>query len=226
MKILKKFYFLIIFFLLPFSANSTGLPVMDVGAIAELFQETSMLKSELEKLKSGQYEWSNAQGLINNLGAAVNQTNSLAYSSSNVNQEFQQAYPGYVPPQNYSQQYQSNANMTLNMLNGVLQSMGSNAQDFQNENSRLKFLQQQSQSASGQMQAIQAATQIASEMVTQQQLLRQTMIAQTNAQAAYYATQVQNDASARAELQQVIQTGSTNVPAYGSSGHQLTTPTF
>lgn len=114
--------------------------------------------------------------------------------------------------------------MTLNTLNSVLQSMGTNAQDFQNENARLAFLQRQSQSAKGQTQAIQASSQIASEMVSQTQLLRQTVIAQTNAQTAYYATQVQNDASAKAELEHVIQSGSTNVPAYGTSGHSLNPP--
>jgi P-type conjugative transfer protein TrbJ len=222
-----------LYFVLPFSAKAMGYPVFDftnminMGLhLEQLKSQTLALKAELEQLSGNQFAWGNAQTLINNLGGIVNQTNSLSYSSSNLNQKFQQAFPGYNPPQDYSQQYKTNTNMTMNTLNGILQSLGSSAADFQNENSRLTFLQQQSQSAQGQTQAIQAATQIASEMVSQQQLLRQVMVAQTNAQTTYYANNIQNEASAKAELQQVIQSGSTNVPAYGTSGNNLTTPEF
>lgn len=215
-----------------FSAYAT-MPVIDYAALIQLGNELSQLKSEtnyiqqaLQGLQGNQYQWSNVQGLINNLGAIVQQTNGIAYSASNVNQQFQDAYPGYQAPQNFSQQYEDNANLTLNTLNGILQSMGSSAQDFQNENTRLQFLQQQAQSAQGQTQAIQASAQIASEEVSQIQLLRQTVIAQSNAQAAYEATEIQNDASSKAELENIINAGSTNVPGYGTSGHQLNPPNF
>lgn len=216
--------------ILPLSAKA-DLPVIDFSTLFQLIQQLKVLKdqsqyiqSELQQLKAGQYQWSNVQGVINNLGSIVSQTNGISYSASNINQRFQLAYPGYQPPQDYSQQYKNNATLTLNTLNGVLQSIGSSAQDFQNENTRLAFLQQQAQSAQGQTQAIQASAQIASEMVSQVQLLRQTVIAQTNAQTSYYATKIQNDASAKAELQSVIQSGSTNVPSYGTSGHSLNLP--
>ena len=117
-------------------------------------------------------------------------------------------------------------NTTQNTLNGVLQSLGSSANDFQNENTRLSFLQNQAQSATGQTEAIQAASQIASEQVSQLQLLRQTIIAQTNAQATYYAAQMQQQASSQAELSQVINNGSTTSPAIGQSGNQLSLPNF
>lgn len=227
----KNLLFFILFFF-AYSANAT-LPVIDYATLIQLGnqlmqlkQQTQYIQQQIQMLKGDQYQWSNAQGLINNLGSIVNQTNGIAYSASNVNQKFQQAYPGYQAPQDFNQQYKNNVNMTQNTLNGVLQSMGSSAQDFQSENTRLAFLQRQSQSAQGQTQAIQASAQIASEMVSQIQLLRQTVIAQSNAQTAYYATQIQNDASSKAELEKVINSGSTNVPSYGSSGHQLNSPDF
>jgi P-type conjugative transfer protein TrbJ len=108
----------------------------------------------------------------------------------------------------------------------VLQSGGQSAQDYQTENTRLAFLQSQVQSANGQTQAIQAAAQLASEMVSQMQLLRQAIVAQTNAEIVYDATQLQTQASKQAELGNVIQSGSTNVPPYGSSGDPLSIPNF
>lgn len=210
-----------------------AMPVIDVASLiqlgnqlVQLKQQTQYIKQQLDILKDSQYQWSNAQGLINNLGAIVNQTNGLAYSAANLHQKFQQAYPGYQAPQNFNQQYKNNVNTTLDTLNGVLQTIGANAKDFQSENTRLQFLQRQSQHAQSQTQAIQASSQIASELVSQIQLLRQTMIAQTNAQTVYYATQIQNEASSRAELASIINAGSTKVPRYGTSGHPLTVPIF
>lgn len=232
MKKTYKNFLLVVLITLPFSANAT-MPVIDFAALIQLAEqlaqmkaETQYIQQELQVLQGNQYQWGNAQGLINNLGAVVQQTNGIAYSASNISQKFQQAYPGYQAPQNYSQQYKDNTNMTLNTLNGVLQSVGTSAQDFESENTRLAFLQRQSQSAQGQTQAIQAASQIASETVSQIQLLRQTVIAQTNAQTAYYATKVQNDASRQAELEKVMTAGSTTVPTYGTSGHTLNAPDF
>jgi P-type conjugative transfer protein TrbJ len=230
MKNIYKLFFVAYLFLYSIFSYAM-LPVIDAASLIQLGnqlmqlkEQTKLIQIQLQQLKGDQYEWSNAQGLINNLGSVVSQTNGISYNASNIDGKFRQAYPGYQPPQNYSQQYKDNSNMTLNTLNGVLQSMGTSSQDFQNENVRLKFLQQQSQNAEGQMQAIQASSQIASEMVSQIQILRQTVIAQSNAQTAYYATQVQKDASERAELDKVISSGSTTMPAYGTSGHPLNPP--
>ncbi len=210
-----------------------AIPVIDYAALIQLGnqliqlqEQTRCIQQQLQRLKDNQYQWSNAQELLNKLGSIVDQTNTIAYSASNVNQQFQHAYPGYQAPQDFNAHYKNNVNLAQNTLRGVLQAMGSSAQDFQRENNRLSFLQRQSQSAQGQTQAIQASSQIASELVSQIQLLRQTVIAQSNAQTAYYATQIQNDASSQAELEKIINSGSTNVPSYGTSGHPLNSPDY
>jgi P-type conjugative transfer protein TrbJ len=230
MKFFLKINILFLTLVMPITTHAM-MPVIDLGAITQLMYQLSQLKTqteyistELKQLKGNQYQWSDAQGVINNLGSVIQQTNGISYNASNIDSQFRKAYPGYKAPENFSDQYKNNSEMTLNTLNGVLQSVGTNARDFQDENTRLKFLQAQSQSAQGQTQAIQAASQIASETVSQIQLLRQTVIAQTNAQTTYYATNIQNEASSRAELEEVISAGSTTVPAYGSSGHSLNPP--
>lgn len=239
MKHLKVFVVLLIVILLPNLAFAQ-MAVFDVASYTKLVaeynqmlnqamllqQQANYLHQELSTLNSNQYQWSNAQSLINQLGNVVNQGNSLSYNAQNISQQFQQQFPGYQSPQNFNQQYQQNINSTMNTLNGVLQTVGMSAQDFTNENSRLAFLQNQVTSAQGQTQAIQASAQISSEMDSQLQLLRQTMIAQTNAQTAYYAQQLQNQASSEAQVNSVINAGSTTVPAYGSSGNYLTIPNF
>lgn len=209
------------------------MPVIDFAVAAQLAQQLSelerhadYLKQQISVLSPGQYQWSNAQNLINELGTVMNQTTSLAYSSDDLESRFKSAFPGYKAPQDFNAQYRNNMTQSQNTLNGVLQSMGTNARDFQNENKRLAFLQNQAQNAQGQTQAIQASSQLASETVSQIQLLRQNVMAQTNAEVSYYATQLQNEASSEAELNQIISAGSTSLPGYGNSGDSLEIPDF
>jgi P-type conjugative transfer protein TrbJ len=232
MNVIKKLFalsfssFLFISFLTFLPVTSQAMIVFDPAVFGKLIQELAqseqqlmVLKQQLDALKQlnpSQYQWSNAQGVINNLGNVISQANGIAYSGQNLQAQFQKNFPGYQAPDNYSQQYQQIVSTTLNTLNGVLQSVGSSAQDFQNENSRLAFLQQQAQSAIGQTQAIQASAQIASEQVSQLQLLRQTLMAQINAQTTYYAGQVQKEASANAELDQLIGDGNKKSVPFGS----------
>lgn len=204
------------------------MPVIDFGAIAQLASQAKVMKQQLESLQlelkqlgEKNYQWSNAQSLINQLGDLVQQKQGLAYNAKGLDSQFRQAYPGYSAPQNFEQQYEHNTQQTLNTLNGVLHNMGLSAKDFTDENARLAFLQRQSQNSTGQLQAIQASSQIASESISQLQLLRQVMISQTNAQTTYYATQIQNEASERAQLSQIIGVGNQKIPAYGSSGTPL-----
>ncbi len=145
----------------------------------------------------------------------------MFYTSSNLQSDFEALYPGYKAPTNYQEEYKQNVNSTLNTLDGVLISMGASANDFKSESARLANLQSQVSQAQGQTQAIQASAQLLSEAIVQLQLLRQTLIAQSNAQTAYYAQQIQKEASAQAEFTRFIQSGSTNVPAYGSSGESI-----
>lgn len=195
-----------------------------VAEVAKLTQQIRYLEQELKTLANAPYQWNTVQNTINELGHAINQANTLAYNAQNLDTQFKKTYPGYQSPKNYVEQYQQIVNTTVNTLNGVLNSLGTNAKDFQQENTRLAFLQSQAQNVVGQTQAIQAASQIALEQVSQMQLLRQTLMAQTNAQTAYYVAQTQKEASAKAELEQVVQTGEQTVPAYGTSGNTLSVP--
>lgn len=202
-----------------------------VAQTAKIGEEINLLKSQLtsinkalEQLKNSQYQWSNAQKIIQDLGKTVQQAKGLAYNASNLDQQFKQYFPGYQSPENFSQFYQDLVSKTQNTFNGVLQTERNNSNNFGNEQTHLSFLQKQVQNAQGQTQAIQAAAQIASEQISQLQLLRQAIVAQTNAQTVYYAEQVQQQATARAQENQIINAGSTTAPKIGHSGQSLNIP--
>jgi P-type conjugative transfer protein TrbJ len=231
-----KPYWIIPFLFIPLTVYAE-LPVVDLASIAQLTMvvdkldqlkaQTQYLKQELDAIKtlrSNQYQWGNVSDLINQLGENIEEANGIAYSAQNLGEQFKATFPGFQAPDNYSQQYQNIVQKTNETLEGVLQSSGESARDFSHENSRLAFLQQQAQNAQGQTQAIQAASQIASEEVNQTELLRQAVIAQTNAETTYYAADMQTKASQQAEFTQVIQAGSQEIPPYGTSGSPIIIP--
>jgi len=225
--------FLFLWLLLFSKVSFAMMPVIDAAALAQLANQLTELKTQtqsmqqtLKTLSGNQYQWSNTENFLNQLQNTMQKTQGMTYQTDQLQEQFQKAYPGYQSPGAFQKQYQTNVNTAQQTFSGVMQSLSLHAQHFQNENNHLSFLQQQAQNAQGQTQAIQASSQIASEIVSQQQLLRQTVMTQSNAQTAYYATQLQAEASSRAELESVIHGGSTKIPDYGSSGHALASPEF
>lgn len=212
------------------------IPVFDGTVFARLGEELIQMKKEVSLLKeqlnaikqldASQYDWSNTQNIINKLGQTLEREQALNYNAQNLDEKFKSLFPGYTPPDNFEAQYKDILKSTLNTLNGNLDTLHINSGDFASENQRLSFLQRQAMSAKGQTQAIQAASQIASENVSQLQLLRQTVMSQSAAQTSYYAAQLQLKASQEAELSEVIGAGSKEIPQYGTSGNYLTIPNF
>lgn len=232
--------FISLLFLIPFSAQAQ-LAVFDgavymqtymnymqlVSQITVLQQQASYLQQSLNAIKTiggSDYHWSDVSDKINQLGGVIQQSNGLSYSAQNLGSQFQKAYPGYQAPKDFNQQYQQNINTTMNTLNGSLQSLNMSAADFSNEPKRIAFLQSQVKNAKGQTQAIQASAEISTEVVSQLQLLRQTMMAQSNAQSVYYAQQLQTQASNDAGLRQMLENTDAKPEGYGSSGQYVHVP--
>jgi len=162
---------------------------------------------QVAKLTNSKYDWRGLQNDINNLGDIIAQAQGIAYSARGLDQVFSENFPGYQSQQGYLKQYESISNAAQNTLNGVLQSASQSAEYFKDTEKRLNDLKKASESAVGVTSAIQAASQIAIEQIEQLQLLRQMIIAQINAQTVYYATRIQKEASAKAELDAVVAKG-------------------
>ena len=198
--------------------------VSQIKLLQEQANELNQSLKAIQTLGKGQYQWSDVSNQINQLGAVIESTRGLSYSASHLTDQFQKAYPGYESPHDYNQQYEQNLNTTLNTLNGSLQSLHMSAEDFTNEPKRIEFLKSQVQNAQGQTQAIQASAQISTEVISQLQLLRQTLMTESNAQGVYLAQQTQSDASDEAGFHQMLTNGSTQWINYGQSGHTIQLP--
>ena len=200
-----------------------------VAQLAQLEQQAAYLKRSLNAIKTlgaGDYHWSDVSHQIDQLGNVIQETKGISYNSENLNTQFQKAYSGYKAPQDFNAQYQQNMDTTLNTINGSLQSFNMSALDFANEPKRLSFLESQVQNAPGQTQAIQASAEISSEVVSQLQLLRQTIMSASNAQNVYYANQLQNEASNSAGLKSMLEHTDAKPQRYGASGNTIHIPHF
>ena len=122
----------------------------------------------------------------------------IAYNQANLDQNFTVKFGGfgYAPSTNFPANYKSWSQTSLDSTQHSLDAANLQATQLNSEAALMAQLNTSSQSASGQMQAIQAASNIASEQVDQLMKLRQLMMADMQSKAAFQASQTQIAASA------------------------------
>ena len=89
---------------------------------------------------------------------------------------------------------------TKDTVQGALQSLKLQEQDLQSDEAVMAALQRQSQSAVGQLSAVQAANQIALHQTTQLKKLQKTIMTQSNLQAEWIAHQNDQEAARQAQI--------------------------
>jgi P-type conjugative transfer protein TrbJ len=139
------------------------------------------------------------QADINALAQVVQGGQALAYSLGNLDQLFRTTYPGYTTtPTVYYQSYQHWSQTSLDTTRGALRAAGLQGQQLQSEQSVIAALQSMSQTADGQMQALNVLAQIAEFQVQQLMKLRQLMMADVSSKQAYQAAAIQRQAASEA----------------------------
>lgn len=217
-----------------YTANSSTMANMAVQiahSAVQLQQQYQMLMNQIQNLQNVPNQvWDNAQQNIDQLSGEIQQGQSLAYSMSNLDSAFKQEYPGYADSQeattNYSKAYQGWVKTNQDTMNGVLDQMHTSYQQLGSEEALNAQLAQQAQSAQGRMQAIQVGSEIASQEVSQLQKLKATIMAQTNAQAEYYAYQTQKDAIQQKSVDEVLNGASDIYPHYQEDSNFGLIPSF
>lgn len=136
----------------------------------------------------------------------------ISYSLSTVDGKFKQLYPGYgATSADYSRAYRDWSGNTLNSVKNALSLISAHSENFTTEQGMVNELVAKSQTAGGQLQALQAGNQISVAMVGQMQQLRQLQMAQANAQMAYMSGQQAKQDSSDASLRGYFNRGTTRV---------------
>lgn len=154
-----------------------------------------------DNLKS--FVWQRAQRDIRDLAGLYNNTRALAHTAANLDSQFGKHYGSYDrylsdtggasmrgSYQRWADESYDNAKMAM-LVGGMQSSM------LNDEDELMNTLINQSNTATGRMQALQIANQIAGQQVQQTQKLRQLLIAQVNMQSNAMA--LANDRQSRTD---------------------------
>ena len=174
-------------------------PSMFARQLEQLQEETASVTDLAQQLQymvknttgGGAGVWQSNQNLLTNLGGLISEQQGLSYTFQGLAQQFQQLYPGYNAASTPgAQSPMASADTTLNTLNGALQSVQTQADNFQGEQATLQMLEMKNQTAVGRLQAIQVSNEIALAQVQQVQMLRQLVMAGMNSQNIVAANQL------------------------------------
>ncbi|MFC0697967.1 hypothetical protein [Paraburkholderia humisilvae] len=128
----------------------------------------------------------------------------IDYTLQNADQFFRNLHPGYGSLLDFQHGYRDLSDTTLNAIGNSLAVINAQTSDFANEQSMVQQLQQRSQSATGQLQALKAANDIGVAMIGQFQKLRELMLAQGQSQDHYLSMQTSMNDSGKSGLDQVF----------------------
>ena len=169
----------------------------------QLETEIAMLATMLRNTKNlSPQTFGQIQADINALGQIVQGGQALAYSLGNLDQLFRSTYPGYsTNPAVYYTNYQRWSQTTLDTTLGALRAAGLQNQQMQSEQTIIKSLEGMSQTADGQMQALNVLGEIDDQQVQQLMKLRELMMADMSSKQAYQATMIQQQAADQAATQ-------------------------
>ncbi len=133
---------------------------------------------------------------------------SMAYTMSNMESRFKTLNPGFSnfgSGMDFFKAYQNWSDNTLGQVKNAVAMVTAHSEAFDSEQGMVQELANASNSAQGQLQAVQAGNQIGVAMVGQMQKLRQLQMAQMQAQNAYIAGQQSRQDASDAQMQQFLQ---------------------
>jgi P-type conjugative transfer protein TrbJ len=169
----------------------------------QLENEIAMYANMLRNTKNlSPQTFGTIQADINSLAQIVQGGQALAYSLGNLDQLFRSTYAGYgTYPTVYYSNYQSWSQTSLDTTLGALRAAGLQSHQMQSEQAVVNSLESMSQTADGQMQALNVLGQISDQQVQQHMKLRELMMADMSSKQAYQAAMTQQQAAAQAATQ-------------------------
>lgn len=157
----------------------------------QIDQYRTMLQN-LERLPDN--IWGDAVNDLNRLQQLVQQGEGIAFSMGGLDDVLKDRFGSYADfsgnlPEDFSSMWDSWSQTNRDTIAGTLAGANLTAEQFQTEAGTMAQLQRQSESAVGQMQALQVGHSIASQQVEQMQKLRGLLSQQTTMMGTWYQSQ-------------------------------------
>lgn len=165
--------------------KSSGLQVdnqlTQIGQLAEQVQNQLKIYENMlqNTAQLPNHIWGQVEGDLNRLRDIVEQGQSIAFSMGNADEVLQQRFKSYTDlktnlpnAESFSRTYQTWSDTNRDTISGTLKAAGLTADQFDTEEGTMSSLRAMSESADGQMKALQVGHQIAAQQVFQMQKLR------------------------------------------------------
>jgi P-type conjugative transfer protein TrbJ len=142
------------------------------------------------------HTWGQVEQDLSQLQSVVSQGQGIAFSAGNIDdllrqrfQSFADFQSGLPDNQSFSSMYQDWSSTNRDTVLGTLKAAGLTADQFSDEQSTMDQLQTMSESADGQLKALQVGHEIAAQQVAQMQKLRGLVAQQTTMMGTWYQSQ-------------------------------------
>jgi P-type conjugative transfer protein TrbJ len=182
-----------------------------------MLQNTAQLPSHV---------WGQVEGDLRQLQSVVNQGQGISFSMGNIDDVLKQRFQSYSQFKtnlpngaNFASTYQTWSNTNRDTIAGTLQATGLTSQQFATEDSTMAQLKSASESADGQMKALQVGHEIAAQEVAQMQKLRGLVAQQTTMMATWFQSSQASKDLSQARREQFF-----NATAPATSGGQTMEP--
>ncbi|MEI5682223.1 P-type conjugative transfer protein TrbJ [Mesorhizobium sp. CCNWLW179-1] len=140
--------------------------------------------------------WGQVQGDLGKLQSIVSQGQGVAFSMGNIDDVLKQRFPSFsdfktnLPDSvTFSSTYQNWSDTNRDTIAGTLKAANLTAEQFSSEESTMSQLRSMSESADGQMKALQVGHQIATQQVAQMQKLRGLVSQQMTMMGTWYQSE-------------------------------------
>ncbi|MBO0134235.1 P-type conjugative transfer protein TrbJ [Agrobacterium burrii] len=192
------------------SAEQVNNQITQISQLAEQIQnQINIYKNMLQNTAQlPNHIWGQIENDLKNLQNVVAQGQGVAFSMGNVDDVLKQRFQSFSEMKSnlpdgasFSSTYQSWSDTNRDTIGGTLKAANLTADQFSSEESTMSSLRSMSESADGQMKALQVGHQIAAQQVTQMQKLRGLVSQQMTMMGTWFQSeQAQKDlAQARRE---------------------------
>lgn len=170
------------------SAEQVNNQITQITQLAEQIQnQLNIYQNMLQNTAQlPNHVWGQVEGDLNQLRDIVNQGQSISFSMSNADDLLKQRFKSYADMQsslpsadNFSSTYQTWSNTNRDTISSTLKAASLTADQFDSEEETMSKLRSMSESADGQMKALQVGHDIAAQQVAQMQKLRGIVSQQT-----------------------------------------------
>lgn len=183
-------------------------------------QQTQMMIQNLQMLPATM--WQKFANDVLALKNIVQQGQAVSFAAANLDSQFASMYKGYSNYESsaalalgnrnttFAGQYRTLNASTRDNVNGALKALNTQMNALTTDEATMNLLQAQSQSADGQLKAVQAANEIALHQTDAIKKLQYTLMTQASTQAQWIATQNDKETAKRALSERRINAQKTN----------------